>query len=87
MQTPLTTREAWLIHFAEKYLWPRIEAAGGEPAAEVSRERRLSQRSTRQQRSQHRTMLGPRKSAPIRPCEIFVSPELDATLAVECIGS
>jgi len=27
MQTPLTTREAWLTHFAEKYLWPRIEAA------------------------------------------------------------
>ncbi len=25
MQTPLTTREAWLTHFAEQYLWPRLK--------------------------------------------------------------
>jgi hypothetical protein len=29
-QVPRFTREAWLTHFAEKYLSPRIEAARGE---------------------------------------------------------
>jgi hypothetical protein len=81
MQSPLTTREAWLTHFAEKYLWPRIEAAGAHRPHKYC----VSVGFPRGRRGSKGHSIGQCWSQEVsadKTCEIFVSPELDATLAV-----
>lgn len=81
MSTPLTTREAWLTHFAEKYLWPRIEAAGGARPARY----RVSVGFPKGRRGSQGHSIGQCWSQEVsadQTCEIFVSPELEATSAL-----
>lgn len=81
MQAPLTTREAWFTHFAEKYLWPRIEAGGGRRPAKY----RVSVGFPKGRRGSKGHSIGQCWSHEVsadRTCEIFISPELDATQAV-----
>jgi hypothetical protein len=85
MQTPLTTREAWLTHFAEKYLWPRIEAAGGQRPPKY----RVSVGFPKGRRGGKGHSIGQCWSQDVsadRTCEIFVSPELDAPLAMSVLA-
>jgi hypothetical protein len=84
MQTPLTTREAWLIHFADKYLWPRIEAAGGNRPQKY----RVSVGFPKGRRGCKGHSIGQCWAEEVsadQTCEIFVSPELDATSAVSVL--
>jgi|GEM_PF-980149 len=81
MSTSLTTREAWLTHFAEKYLWPRIEAAGGTRPVRY----RVSVGFPKGRRGSKGHSIGQCWSQEVsadQTCEIFVSPELDATEAI-----
>ena len=85
MQTLLTTREAWLTHFTEKYLWPRIEAAGGHRPLKY----RVSVGFPKGRRGSKGHSIGQCWSQEVsadRTCEIFVSPELDATQAVAVLA-
>jgi len=85
MQTPLTTREAWLTHFAEKYLWPRIEAAGGKRPQRY----RVSVGFPKGRRGNKGHSIGQCWSQEVsadQTCEIFVSPELDAPQAVAVLS-
>jgi hypothetical protein len=81
MQTPLTTREAWLTRIAEHYLWPRIEAAGGQRP----RKYRVSVGFPKCRRGSNGHSIGQcwsQEASADQTCEIFVSPELDAAEAV-----
>ena len=81
MQAPLTTREAWLTHFAEKYLWPRIEDGGGRRPVKY----RVSVGFPKGRRGSKGHSIGQCWSQEVsadRACEIFISPELDAAEAV-----
>jgi hypothetical protein len=81
MQAQLTTREAWLTYFAEKYLWPRIEAAGGQRAPKY----RVSVGFPKNRRGGKGHSIGQCWSTEVsadQTCEIFISPELDAVQAV-----
>ena len=85
MQTPLTTREAWLTHFTEKYLWPRIEAVGGHRPQKY----RVSVGFPKGRRGSKGHSIGQCWSQEVsadRACEIFVSPELDAAQAVAVLA-
>ena len=73
MQTPLTTREAWLTHFTEEYLWPRLEAAGGHRPQKY----RVSVGFPKGRRGSKGHSIGQCWSQEVsadRTCEIFVSP-------------
>ena len=81
MQAPLTTREAWLTHFANKYLWPRIEASGGRRPERY----RVSVGFPKRHRGVKGHSIGQCWSQEVsadQTCEIFISPELDAVEAV-----
>jgi hypothetical protein len=81
MQVPLTTREAWLTHFAEQYLWPRIESAG----AQRPHKYRVSVGFPKGRRGNKGHSIGQCWSQEVsadQTCEIFVSPELDAAVGV-----
>lgn len=81
MQAPLTTREAWLTHFADKYLWPRIEAGGGRRPVRY----RVSVGFPKGHRGSKGHSIGQCWSQEVsadQTCEIFISPELDAAQAV-----
>jgi hypothetical protein len=81
MQGPLTTREAWLTHLAEKYPWPRIEAGGGRRPAKY----RVSVGFPKGCRGVKGHSIGQCWSQEVsadQTCEIFISPELDAAQAV-----
>src|SRR5258708_3118998 len=85
MQTLLTTPEAWLTPFTEKYLWPRIEAAGGHRPLKY----RVSVGFPKGRRGSKGHSIGQCWSQEVsadRTCEIFVSPELDATQAVAVLA-
>lgn len=85
MQTPLTTREAWLTHFTEEYLWPRIEAVGGHRPQKY----RVSVGFPKGRRGSKGHSIGQCWSQEVsadRTCEIFVSPELDAAQAVAVLA-
>ena len=85
MPTPLITREAWLTHVAEKYLWPRIEAAGGHRPQKY----RVSVGFPKGRRGSKGHSIGQCWSQEVsadRTCEIFVSPELDAAQAVAVLA-
>lgn len=85
MQVSLTTREAWLMHFAELYLWPRIEAAG----AQRPHKYRVSVGFPKGRRGTKGHSVGQCWSQEVsadQTCEIFVSPELDATQAVAVLS-
>ena len=77
MKTLLTTREAWLTHFADKYLWPRIEASGGRQPERY----RMSVGFPKGHRGSKGHSIGQCWSQEVsadQTCEIFISPELDA---------
>src|SRR6267154_5417650 len=85
MQVPLTTREAWLTHFAEQYLWPRIESAG----AQRPHKYRVSVGFPKGRRGNKGHSIGQCWSQEVsadQTCEIFVSPELDAAQAVAVLS-
>jgi len=85
MQTPLTTREAWLTHFVEKYLWPRIEVAGGQRPARY----RVSVGFPKGRRGSKGHSIGQcwaQEMSADQSCEIFVSPELDAAQALAVLS-
>jgi hypothetical protein len=85
MQAPLTTREAWLTHFAEEYIWPRIEAAGGQRP----RKYRVSVGFPKGRRGGKDHSIGQCWSQEVsadQTCEIFISPELDAGQAVAVLA-
>jgi hypothetical protein len=85
MQAPLTTREAWLTHMAEKYLWPRIEAGGGRRPARY----RVSVGFPKGRRGGKGHSIGQCWSQEVsadQTCEIFISPELDAAQAVAVLS-
>jgi hypothetical protein len=85
MKTPLTTREAWLTHFAEVYLWPRIEVAGGHRPQKY----RVSVGFPKGRRGGKGHSIGQCWSQEVsadQTCEIFVSPELDAAQAVAVLA-
>jgi hypothetical protein len=85
MKTLLTTREAWLTHFAEKYLWPRIEVAGGQRPQKY----RVSVGFPKGRRGGKGHSIGQCWSQEVsadQTCEIFVSPELDAEQAVAVLA-
>ncbi len=79
------TREAWLTDIAEKYLWPRIEAARGERP----RKYRVSVGFPKGRRGGEGHSIGQCWSQEVsadRTCEMFVSPELDAVQAVAVLA-
>jgi SprT-like family len=81
MQTPLTTREAWLTQITEKYLWPRIEAVGGHRPQKY----RVGVGFPKGRRGSKGHSIGQCWSQEVsadQTCEIFISPELDAAQAV-----
>jgi hypothetical protein len=85
MQAPLTTREAWLTHFAEKYLWPRIEAGGARRPERY----RVSVGFPKGRRGGKGHSIGQCWSQEVsadQTCEIFISPELDAGQAVAVLS-
>jgi hypothetical protein len=85
MQAPLTTREAWLTHFAEEYLWPRIEAAGGLRPPKY----RVSVGFPKGRRGSKGHSIGQCWSQEVsadQTCEIFISPELDAGRAIAVLA-
>jgi hypothetical protein len=85
MQAPLATREAWLTHFADKYLWPRIEASGERRPAKY----RVSVGFPKGHRGVKGHSIGQCWSQEVsadQTCEIFISPELDAAQAVAVLS-
>lgn len=81
----LMTREAWLTHFAETYLWPRIESAGGTRLAKY----RVSVGFPKGRRGSKGHSIGQCWSQEVsadQTCEIFISPELDASSAVAVLA-
>lgn len=85
MQTPLTTREAWLTHFAEQYFWPRIQAAGGKRPERY----RLSVGFPKGRRGRKGHAVGQcwsHEASADHSYEIFVSPELSAFEALDTLA-
>jgi hypothetical protein len=85
MQAPLSTREGWLTHFAEKYLWPRLEAVGGQRAPKY----RVSVGFPKGRRGSKGHSIGQCWSQEVsadQTCEIFISPELVASAAVSVLA-
>ena len=85
MHAPLTTREAWLTHITEKYLWPRIETAGGHRPPKY----RVSVGFPKGCRGSKGHSIGQCWSQEVsadQTCEIFISPELDAAQAVAVLA-
>ena len=84
-QVPRFTREAWLTDVAEKYLWPRIEAARGKRPLKY----RVSVGFPKGRRGGSGHSIGQCWSQEVsadRTCEMFVSPELDAAQAVAVLA-
>jgi hypothetical protein len=82
---PLTTREAWLLHFATRFLWPRIEAAGGTKPERY----RVSVGFPKGRRGSKGHAIGQcwgRESSADATYEVFISPELSAVEAVATLG-
>jgi hypothetical protein len=75
------TREAWLILFAERYLWPRIVATGGQRPEKY----RVSVGFPRGRRGSKGHAVGQcwgREASADQAFEVFISPELSAEEAV-----
>ena len=80
MQAPLTTREAWLTHFAEKFIWPRIEKGGARRPAKY----RVSVGFPKGHRGSKGHSIGQCWSQEVsadQTCEIFISPDVAAALS------
>ncbi len=81
----LTTREAWLLYFAARYIWPRIEAAGGAKPERY----RVSVGFPKGRRGSKGHAIGQcwaREASSDSTYEVFISPELSAFDAVATLA-